>query len=158
MPLYGPSIEGETPVDIPRLLRVGLEKYPDEIALASTKNSWTWRQLDKASDRYAAHLFAKGVRRGDRVASLMPNRDALVIHYLGCMKASFVAVPLNYRYMPPEIDYALSLTKAKIILAHVERDADLAASAEVPKLPLGVIRYGAGEGDDSFEAMLEKEP
>ncbi|MEM7444194.1 MAG: AMP-binding protein, partial [Pseudomonadota bacterium] len=47
---------------------------------------------------------------------------------------------------------------AKIILAHVERDADLAASAEVPKLPLGVIRYGAGEGDDSFEAMLEKEP
>ncbi|MEM8587360.1 MAG: class I adenylate-forming enzyme family protein [Pseudomonadota bacterium] len=157
MTLHGRSADTISPVDVTRLLDRGLSAHPDEIAVVSTKNSWTWRQLDKASDRYAAHLYALGIRRGDRVASLMPNRDALVIHYLGCLKAGFIAVPLNYRYMAPEIDHALSLTRAKVLLAHVERDADLAASAEVPKLPLGVIRYGAGEGDDSFEAMLEKQ-
>lgn len=158
MPLYGPPAEGLTPVDPSRLLQAGLRAHPDEIAVVSTKNSWTWRQLDKASDRYAAHLHALGIRKGDRVACLMPNRDALVIHYLGCLKFGFVAVPLNYRYMAPEIDHALSLTGATILLAHVERDADLAASSEVSKLRHGVIRYGAGEGDGSFEAMLEKEP
>ncbi|MEM7445753.1 MAG: class I adenylate-forming enzyme family protein [Pseudomonadota bacterium] len=158
MPIHGPSIEGVSPVSIPDLLSSGLQRKPDEIAVASTKNSWTWRQLDKASDRYAAHLYAKGIRKGDRVASLMPNRDALLLHYLGCLKGGFVAVPLNYRYTPPEIDYALSLAKAKILLAHVEREADLGAAAEVAKLPVGVIRYGAGEGDDSLEAMLIKEP
>ncbi|MEM7021548.1 MAG: class I adenylate-forming enzyme family protein [Pseudomonadota bacterium] len=158
MPLYGPRPDAEKPVDVSNLLRAGLEAHPDEIALVSIKNSWTWRQLDKAADRYAAHLHGLGVRKGDRVASLMPNRDALIVHYLGCIKGGFVAVPLNYRYMAPEIDHALSLTKSKILLAHIERDKDLAASKEVGKLPLGVIRYGAGEGDGSFEAMLIKEP
>ena len=158
MPLYGPSLDANKPVDMANVLEAGLKAFPDEIALVSAKNSWTWRQLEKASDRYAAHLYALGIRKGDRVASLMPNRDALVIHYLGCFKAGFVAVPLNYRYMPPEIDYVLALTKPKVLLAHVERDADLAAAAEVANLPIGVIRYGAGEGDGSLEAMLIKEP
>ncbi|MEM7445751.1 MAG: class I adenylate-forming enzyme family protein [Pseudomonadota bacterium] len=157
MPLYGPSADGIEPVDISNVLAAGLRDHPDEVAVVSTKNSWTWRQLDKACERYAAHLYAKGIRKGDRVASLMPNRDTLVVHYLGCLRAGFVAVPLNYRYMAPEIDHALSLVKPKIILAHVEREADLAASEEVAKLPLGVISYGEGEGDDSIEAMLEKE-
>jgi len=157
MPLYGPSLDTDKPVKLINLLEAGLKAYPDEIALVSTKNSWTWRQLDKASDRYAAHLHALGIRKGDRVASLMPNRDALVIHYLGCIKGGFVAVPLNYRYMPPEIDHAMGLTKPKVLLAHVERDADLAAAEEAARLPFGVIRYGAGEGDGSFEAMLIKE-
>jgi len=158
MPLYGPPLHTAEPVKLVNLLDKGLNAHPDEIALVSTKNSWTWRQLEKASDRYAAHLYALGMRKGDRVASLMPNRDALVIHYLGCIKGGFVAVPLNYRYTPPEIDYVLALTEPKLFLVHVERDADLAAAEEVPKLPLGVIRYGAGEGDGSLEAMLIKQP
>ncbi|MEM8662344.1 MAG: long-chain fatty acid--CoA ligase, partial [Pseudomonadota bacterium] len=157
MPLYGPSAEGITPVDPSSVLSVGLTNHPNDVAIVSSKNSWTWHQLDKASDRYAAHLYANGVRKGDRVASLMPNRDTLLIHYLGCMKAGFILVPINYRYMAPEIDHALSLTGAKILLAHVEREQDLAAASQVHQLPLGFISYGAGEGDNSIEAMLEKD-
>ncbi|MEM7445752.1 MAG: class I adenylate-forming enzyme family protein [Pseudomonadota bacterium] len=157
MPIYGPPIGDLKPTDMAGLLNNGLAAHPDEIALASTKNSWTWRQLDHASNRYAAHLVSRGVRKGDRVASLMPNRDVLVVHYLACLKAGFVCVPLNYRYTALEIDYALSLTGAHILLAHVDRADDLATSNYVDELPLGVVRYGAGEGDDSFEAMLEKE-
>ena len=69
----------------------------------------------------------------------MPNRDALIIHYLACFKAGFVATPLNYRYMPPEIDHALEVSEATVMLAHAERDQDLAASRLAPRLPLGVI-------------------
>ena len=157
MPLFGPSASGLEPVAANALLANGLGSRPDEVALASALNSWTWRQLDKASTRLAAHLHAKGIRKSDRVASLMPNRDVLVVHYLACLKAGFVAVPLNYRYMPPEIDYALSLTTPKILLAHCERMDDLSNSTEAANLPLGIITYGTGEGDGSLEALLEKE-
>ena len=61
MPLHGPSYAGEAPVDVPNLLGAGLKSHPDAIAVVSTKNSWTWRQLDNASDRYAAHLQAMGL-------------------------------------------------------------------------------------------------
>ena len=36
----------------------------------------------------------------------MPNRTALVVHYLACFRAGLVATPFNYRYAPPEIDHA----------------------------------------------------
>ncbi len=49
--------------------------------------------------------------------------------------------PLNYRYTPPEIDHALDVSGAAIILAHAERANDIAAGS----LPLGVISYGAIE-------------
>ena len=89
----------------------------------------------------------------------MPNRDALIIHYLACFKAGFVATPLNYRYMPPEIDHALEVSEATVMLAHVERDQDLAASRLAPRLPLGVIRYGAGDGNRaSFEELVQRAP
>jgi long-chain acyl-CoA synthetase len=157
MPLSGAPLD--QPFDLRNLLGRGLESKPDEVALVSAEGGCTWRELDGASDRYAAHLLAMGVQKGDRVASLMPNRNALVIHYLACLKAGFVATPLNYRYMPPEIDHALEVSEASILLAHAERDGDLSASRLAGRLPLGVIRYGASEGKEPrFEDLLKRAP
>jgi long-chain acyl-CoA synthetase len=157
MPLSGPPLN--EPVDPRRLLRTGLETKPDEMALVFAEGGHTWRELDLASDRLAANMLELGVRRGDRVASLMPNRNVLIIHYLACFKAGFVATPLNYRYMPPEIDHALEVSEASILLAHAERDQDLAVSQRVGGLPLGVIRYGADNGrSPSFEELVQRAP
>ena len=123
MPTIGPSLDA--PVDLPRLLRRGLEASPDAVAMVSLETRWTWRDAEVASDRYAASLAELGLRPGDRIASLMPNRTALLIHYLACMKAGFVSVPLNYRYMAPEIDHALEVSGAAALFVHDERMGDL---------------------------------
>ena len=157
MPLSGPPLN--EPVDLRRLLRAGLATKPDEMALVSAEGGHTWRELDRASDRLAANMLEFGVRRGDRVASLMPNRSALIIHYLACFKAGFVATPLNYRYMPAEIDHALEVSEASILLAHAERDQDLAMSQRAGGLPLGVITYGAGNGNrPRLEELVQRAP
>ena len=157
MPLSGPPLEQAfQPSKL--LLRRGLESKPDEVALVSAEGQWTWRELDQASDRVAANLLSLGLRQGDRMASLMPNRTVLLVHYLACVKACLVATPLNYRYTPLEIDHALEVSEASILLAHAERGADVAASKLAGRLPLGVIRYGAGDGrSPSFEALLEQD-
>ncbi|HZA66296.1 MAG TPA: class I adenylate-forming enzyme family protein [Geminicoccaceae bacterium] len=157
VPLSGPPLA--EPIDVRNILARGLEAKPDEVALASAEGGHTWRELDLASGRLAANMLEIGVRKGDRVASLMPNRNALIIHYLACFKARFVATPLNYRYMPPEIDHALEVSEASILLAHAERDEDLAASKLATRLPLGVIRYGARDGrSPSFEELTRRAP
>jgi len=157
MPLSGPPLD--EPVDLRNVLGRGLGSKPDEVALVSAEGGRTWRELDLASDRLAANMLELGVRKGDRVASLMPNRNALIIHYLACLKAGFVVTPLNYRYMPPEIDHALEVSGATVLLAHAERDQDLAASKLAPRLPLGVIGYGAGDGrSPSFEELVRRAP
>jgi acyl-CoA synthetase (AMP-forming)/AMP-acid ligase II len=119
----------------------------------------TWRDLDKASDNLAGNLLDVGLQPGDRVASLMPNRAALTIHYMACMKAGLVGVPLNYRYTTPEIDHALDVSEASILLAHAERERDLAGSRRVPELQHGIILHEAGkERGLSFRELTATAP
>ncbi len=140
------------------LLRAGLDANPDGLALISVDTRWTWRTLDDLSDRLAVALLGLGLNPGDRVASLMPNRPALVVHYLACFKAGLVATPLNYRYTAREIDHALAVSEARALLAHVEREKDLAASQCVWQLPLCTITYGGNSGRQAFEVLIEAAP
>ena len=157
-PLAAPA----PPLD--ELLRTGLEA-PDEPALVSAERSLSWGELEEASTRLAGGYRGLGLEAGDRVASLMPNRVDLVVHYLACFKAGLIATPLNYRYTHREIDHALEVSGARALLAHVERAEDVAASGLAAELALGTIAYGAGEADGadpgwrhSFEELLASEP
>lgn len=127
MPLEGPELTA--PVDLSELLRVGLHHDPDEAAVTSATDQMTWRELADASDRLARNYVALGLAAGDRVASLVPNRTLLLVHYLACFRAGLVTTPLNYRYAPREIDHALEVSGARAIVVHAERADDLAASA-----------------------------
>lgn len=157
MPLAGPPLTIE--VELSRLLERGLAATPDAPALVSIDGQLTWRELDAASTRLARHYLALGLKPGDRVATLMPNRAELVIHNLACMKAGFASTPLNYRYQSPEIDHALEVSDASVLLHHAERDADLALSKFADKLPLGRISFGAVDGrTPSYEQFMQIEP
>lgn len=147
MPLAGPPLA--SPISIGDLLGHGLRTKPDDLALVCAKSQVSWRQLAEVSDGLAKQYLSLGLEAGDRVASLMPNRPALVVHYLACLKAGLVATPLNYRYMPPEIDHALEVSGASLLLHHAEREADVAASEFGKHLPKGVIRYGNDSGADA---------
>jgi long-chain acyl-CoA synthetase len=154
MLLAGPPLDH--PVDLGELIGPGLASRPDEEALVSAESRWTWRELERGSARLAANFLSLGLRPGDRVASLMPNRTALLVHYLGCIKAGLVTVPLNYRYTHLEIDHALKVSGATLLLAHAERDEDIAASRLASRLPHGVISFGARDGrSPSFEQLIE---
>jgi acyl-CoA synthetase (AMP-forming)/AMP-acid ligase II len=140
------------------LLRAGLDANSEGLALISADTRWTWSTLDDLSDRLAVGLLGLGLSPGDRVASLMPNRPALIVHYLACFKAGLVATPLNYRYMAPEIDHALAVSEARALLAHVEREEDLAASQLARQLPVGTISYGGKQGTGPvFGDLIEGE-
>jgi acyl-CoA synthetase (AMP-forming)/AMP-acid ligase II len=74
-----------------RYSRQGWKDRPDQPALVSLEDAWSWRELDERTTRLAANYLALGLRPGDRIASLMPNRTALIAHYLACFKAGLPA-------------------------------------------------------------------
>ena len=144
MPMTGPPLLSSFPLG--QILKRGVKAKPHDLALVSAQARWTWHELDQASDRLAGNFLGLGLRAGDRVASLMPNRAVLVVHYLACLKAGLIATPLNYRYTPPEIDHALEVSQASILFVHAERAQDIAASQHASELPLGYISYGGVVG------------
>jgi long-chain acyl-CoA synthetase len=149
--ITGPKLN--RPTKLANLLEIGLETKPDDAALVLLHRTWSWRELEEDSTRLAKQYLGMGLIPGDRVASLLPNRGALIVHYLACCKAGLVATPLNYRYQAPEIDHALEVSGASLIVAHAERDDVLAASQHVPELRLGQIRF---EGPAGAHPRLEE--
>ncbi len=164
MLLQGPELASPAaPLNL--LLQTGLERGPDEIAMASIVRSMTWRQLDRESSAMAGGYRALGLKEGDRLASLMPNRIDLAVHYLACFKAGLVAAPLNYRYTFREIDHALEVSGADALLVHVERAEDVATSALAGGLRCGLIAYRDEPGDAAeldwpydYLELLQTEP
>ena len=157
MVLTGSKLDG--PVDLPCILERGLATTPDRLALVSLRLRWTWRELDEASTRLALIYLARGLEPGDRVASLLPNRTVLIIHYIACFKAGLVAMPLNYRYTPHEMDHAMSVGGAAMLVVHTEREGDIAASGEAAKLRCGVVVAAGAVGDSlAVETLLSEVP
>jgi long-chain acyl-CoA synthetase len=152
MPVAGAALDA--PGDLIAMIGARAAVAPDEWAVASRQGRLTWAELDDAVDRWAGALSALGLRRGDRVASLMPNRLELVVHYLGCIRGGFVSVPLNYRYVVPQMEHALEASGASVLLAHVERFDELGSRFD--SLPLGTVWLGDDipEGLISFGALL----
>jgi long-chain acyl-CoA synthetase len=155
MPLEGRELAA--PVDLRDLLRVGLEREPDAVAVVSATERMTWRELDAAADVIAHGYQALGLEAGDRVASLMPNRVALLAHYLACFRAGLVVTPLNYRYASREIDHALEVSGARAIVAHAERVDDLTASALAGDLLQIGVEGPIGDGP-TLEQLIAADP
>ncbi len=80
----GPLASPAPPLN--ELLRAGLDAAPDDTALVSIARSMSWRELDRASAALAGGYRSLGLQAGDRIASLMPNRIDLLVHYLACFK------------------------------------------------------------------------
>ncbi|MBK5231632.1 MAG: acyl--CoA ligase [Thermoleophilia bacterium] len=155
MPTIGTPLDQSAP-PLPDLLSIGLASAPDDLAIVSAERQMSWRELDEESAALAAGYLKLGLEPGDRVASLMPNRIGLLVQYLACFKAGLVVTPLNYRYTFHEIDHALEVSGASVLLAHAERDEDLASSRLVPELTHGTIIYGGETGEDGvrFEDLI----
>lgn len=73
----------------------------------------TYSDMDRSSNKYAHALRVFGVRKGDRIGVMLPNRIEFPILWFAIAKLGAVIVPINTRYTPREVEYVLSDTQAK---------------------------------------------
>ncbi|MBE9913528.1 AMP-binding protein [Paenibacillus donghaensis] len=98
--------------------------YPEHIALEFLGKSITYSSLLQSVYRFANALHRLGVRKGDRVAIMLPNCPQGVIAYYGTLLIGGIVVMTNPLYVPREIEHQLTDSGAKIIVtmdALVER-------------------------------------
>ncbi len=99
-----------------RFLRDGHTHHPEKTALIFGENAWTYAEVDTLTDRLAANLLAQGLEPGDRVALHMSNCPELVFGYYGCFKVGAIAVPINPRMGPSEIEYFLKHSESRFYI------------------------------------------
>lgn len=110
-----------------------LAERPDAPALLFKGRAVSWRALDESSDAFAGALAALGVRRGDRVAAILPNCPQFFVVELAAWKLGAVAVPLNPIYGGDELAGPLRTTGPRVAVVLTPfYEALKAVQAETP--------------------------
>lgn len=84
-----------------------------------THGNYTYRQLRDLSNRVANTLTALGVKKGDRVAGLLPKTPAILPTVIGIWKMGAVYVPLFTAFAGPAVAYRLRHSEASAVITDV---------------------------------------
>ncbi|MHA2369563.1 MAG: long-chain-fatty-acid--CoA ligase [Candidatus Hodarchaeales archaeon] len=91
-------------------------QFPDRPMISFEGFRLTFRELMIKAESFATSLHDLGIRRGDRVAILMPNLPSYVIAFLGIIKAGAIVTQINPLYVAREIEYTLNNAEPQAIV------------------------------------------
>jgi len=142
-------------------LRRTAARVPDRLGLACGATRWTYREFHAVSERLAAALLARGIKRGDKVAVLAHNSHGFVALRYALMRLGAVMVPINFMLQPDDVAFILNHSGARMLacdsgMAEVARKgAELAPHvSEFLWLP-SEEESAPVEGMANFHALVE---
>jgi long-chain acyl-CoA synthetase len=129
---YPPGVPAEIDANafgsLTQMIEQSLAKFADQGAFVQMGRELTFLELDAASRDFAAWLQNEaGLRKGERVAIMLPNILQYPIAMCGILRAGLVVVNTNPLYTARELEHQLKDSGAQAILilenfAHVLQD------------------------------------
>ena len=103
-------------MDATEPLRRAAQRWSAREALRCGDDAVSFGALEERVNRLARLLTRRGVARGDRVATLLPNSIAHVVAEMAVLRAGAAWVAINARLATPEIAFMLEHSEAKALL------------------------------------------
>ena len=133
---------------------LSVRRFPQKTALVFGEERYTYEKANNRINRIANALLTRGIRAGDKVAFLLPNRCEIVLLYYAIQKIGAVAVPLNFRLIAREIALLLKNSDSSVLFF----DAAFAEMVLEAGLPDNILKICLGD-DSRFPltmALLEQ--
>jgi fatty-acyl-CoA synthase len=128
---------------------------PDRVAIRYLDTEVTYAALDRRATRLAAGLAARGLRRGDRLATVTSTSPDHVATLFACARLGVTLQPVSWRLAPVEVAFQLADAEPSLLLASAEHEElARAASASVEIARIGDPTL---EGDVDVEDVAEDE-
>jgi acetyl-CoA synthetase len=129
--------------------------WEDESGAQAAYSFW---DVQQAANRLSNALAGLGVRRGDRVALILPQRPETAIAYIAIFQMGAIALPLSHLFGPDALEYRLAHAEASVALVEPTTLANFwAVKDRVPGLRHVIGVGGAREsGVHSYESLLER--
>jgi fatty-acyl-CoA synthase len=125
--------------------------YPEKTAVVDRDRRYSYGQLAERSWQLANGLRSAGLRKGDRVATLLFNSGPMLEAHFGVPAAGGILVAINNRLASAEVGYILEHSGARFLLldAELEPLVDALALSDVT-----VIRWDRGDAESQYEQFL----
>jgi acetyl-CoA synthetase len=129
--------------------------WEDESGATAAHTFW---DIQRESNRLSNALAGLGVKRGDRVALLLPQRPETAIAYMAIFQMGAVALPLSHLFGPDALEYRMEHAGASVVIVEPTTLANLwqiRGRLSALRHVIGVA--GAREaGVHAWEALLAK--
>lgn len=126
-----------------------------EIAASGQTREFRFDEISGLSNRLANVLVARGVRRGDRVAILLPQRHETAMAHVAAWKAGMISVPLFTLFGEEALEFRLQNSGAAALITDREQLPKLAKLRDrLPELKTILCVDGEGEGALDLHALL----
>ncbi len=147
---------GKNPTRIfPNVVEELAARFGDAPALLSDRENFTYAELFARSNRYSRWALREGIRKGDTVCLLMPNRPDYFAAWLGVTRVGGIMALLNTNLTGASLAHCIDIAGASHIVVAAElRDAYERAKSllkSTPKLWL----HGGGEDAPRIDRELE---
>ncbi|RYY68474.1 MAG: AMP-binding protein, partial [Comamonadaceae bacterium] len=127
---------------------------------AGPGSTLTYASLQAQANRLSGVLASLGVRRGDRVALVMPQRFETAIAYMAILQLGAVAMPLSMLFGPEALEYRLQDSEAVVALCDESSIANLLSVRQSCPALRSVVGVGAAalQADLDWGVELGRHP
>ena len=143
-----PATDGHSPAIRRTAIRA---HHPD-----SESVFYSYAELQQAADALSHALRALGVRRGDRVAIVMPQRFETAVAYMAVLQMGAVAMPLSILFGPEALAYRLQDSETVLAIGDDSSMANLQMiRPQCPALrTVMAVGSAKGQGDVDYDSAL----
>jgi acetyl-CoA synthetase len=119
---------------------------------------YTFWDIQREANRLSNALAGLGVKRGDRVALILPQRPEMAIAYMAIFQMGAIALPLSHLFGPDALEYRMEFAGASVVFVEPTTIANLWATKEKLSHLKHVIGVGGAReaGVHSYESLIEK--
>lgn len=121
------DIDADAYSSVVAMAEEAMTRYAGHTAFECAGQRFTYAGMDALSHNFCAYLQSVGVKKGDRVAVMLPNIAAFPVVLLGIIRAGAVQVNVNPLYTPRELEHQLRDSSSEYIVVYADAVPTLSA-------------------------------
>jgi acetyl-CoA synthetase len=119
---------------------------------------YTFWDIQREANRLSNALAGLGVKRGDRVALILPQRPEMAIAYMAIFQMGAIALPLSHLFGPDALEYRMEFAGASVAFVEPTTIGNLWATRDKLTHLRHVIGVGGAResGVHAYESLIQK--
>jgi len=144
------------PANLGEMLNRSCLNHPDKIALVEENRRISYRNLSALVEKFSYTLRCSyKVRKGDRIAILLPNSIDYAVCYLAAVKTGALAVSLNTRCSAAELHFMIEDAEPKVLIVNHDLFFNIEPFAKKYFSPENIIFSDQTKINDSSPLLSE---
>ena len=146
--------ERENQMTVYGLLKRTTENFGAKEAIYDLKHRYSYSNIEKDVDILASCLKKKGVKKGERIAVVLPNWYETAVIFFAVAKIGAILVPFNPKYKKLEVEFILKNSEPRILFASEEFEESIGFKEATILVPEIITVKCKLDGFLSYEELL----